>query len=128
MSRAVHFEIHATNPQSLIDFYTNLFGWTFTKFHTGEYWMINTGPDSQPGINGGLLPRPGPAPGPMASPNAFVITVDVENLDASMAKAQDAAAVMCVPKMAIAGVGWLAYFKDPDGNIFGMMQMDAGAK
>ena len=128
MSRAVHFEIHATNPQSLIDFYTNLFGWTFTKFHTGEYWMINTGPDSQPGINGGLLPRPGPAPGPMASPNAFVMTVDVENLDASMAKAQDAAAVMCVPKMAIAGVGWLAYFKDPDGNIFGMMQMDAGAK
>ena len=127
MSRAVHFEIHATNPQSLIDFYTNLFGWTFTKFHTGEYWMINTGPDSQPGINGGLLPRPGPAPGPMASPNAFVMTVDVENLDASMAKAQDAAAVMCVPKMAIAGVGWLAYFKDPDGNIFGMMQMDAGA-
>jgi predicted enzyme related to lactoylglutathione lyase len=63
----------------------------------------------------------------MASPNAFVITVDVENLDASMAEAQGGAAMLCVPKMAIPGVGWLAYFKDPDGNIFGMMQMDAGA-
>jgi predicted enzyme related to lactoylglutathione lyase len=29
--------------------------------------------------------------------------------------------------MAIPGIGWLAYVKDPDGNIFGMMQMDAGA-
>jgi predicted enzyme related to lactoylglutathione lyase len=127
MSRPVHFEIHATNPQALIDFYTNLFGWTFNKFAGGEYWMINTGPDTQPGINGGLLPRPGPAPGPMASPNAFVITVDVEDLDASLAKAQGAGALTCVPKMAVPGIGWLAYLKDPDGNIFGMMQMDAKA-
>jgi len=127
MSRAVHFEIHATNPQSLIDFYSDLFGWSFSKFPAGEYWMINTGPDSQPGINGGLLPRPGPAPGPMASPNAFVITVDVADLDASLAKAFGGGAMLCVPKMAIAGVGWLAYVKDPDGNIFGMMQMDTGA-
>jgi predicted enzyme related to lactoylglutathione lyase len=63
----------------------------------------------------------------MASPNAFVITVDVDNLDASMVKAQGGGAVLCVPKMAIPRVGWLAYFKDPDGNIFGMMQMDGSA-
>lgn len=127
MSRPVHFEIHASNPQLLIDFYSNLFGWSFSKFPVGEYWTITTGPDSQPGINGGLLPRPGPAAGQMASPNAFVITVDVDNLDASMATAQGGGGMPCVPKMAIPGIGWLAYFKDPDGNIFGMMQMDAGA-
>jgi predicted enzyme related to lactoylglutathione lyase len=127
MSRAVHFEIHASNPQALIDFYTNLFGWSFTKYPAGEYWLINTGLEGQPGINGGLLPRPGPAPGPMASPNAFVITVDVDNLDASLSKAQGNGAVLCVPKMAIPDIGWLAYVKDPDGNIFGMMQMDTGA-
>jgi hypothetical protein len=34
---------------------------------------------------------------------------------------------LCVPKMAIAGVDWVAHVKDPDGNIFGMMQMDASA-
>ena len=127
MSRPVHFEIHATYPRALIDFYTDLFGWSFTKFAGGEYWMINTGPDAQPGINGGLLPRPGPAPGPMASPNAFVITVDVADLDASLAKALGGGAMTCVPRMAVPGIGWLAYVKDPDGNIFGMMQMDAGA-
>jgi predicted enzyme related to lactoylglutathione lyase len=127
MSRPIHFEIHATNPQALIEFYTNLFGWTFNKWGGAEYWVITTGPDTRPGINGGLLPRPGPAPGPMASPNAFVITVDVENLDASLAKAQGAGALTCVPKMAVPGIGWLAYVKDPDGNIFGMMQMDPKA-
>jgi predicted enzyme related to lactoylglutathione lyase len=127
MSRAVHFEIHATNPQALIDFYTDLFGWKFTKYPVGEYWLINTGPGSQPGINGGLLPRPGPAASPMASPNAFVITVDVDNLDASLDKAQGNGAELCVPKMAIPSIGWLGYVKDPDGNIFGMMQMDPNA-
>ena len=33
-----------------------------------------------------------------------------------------------VPKMAIPGMGWLAYGKDTEGNIFGMMEMDTSAK
>jgi predicted enzyme related to lactoylglutathione lyase len=32
-----------------------------------------------------------------------------------------------LPKMAVPGVGWLAYEKDPDGNICGIMQADPGA-
>jgi hypothetical protein len=30
--------------------------------------------------------------------------------------------------MAVAGVGWLAYSKDTEGNVFGMMQADPEAK
>jgi predicted enzyme related to lactoylglutathione lyase len=30
--------------------------------------------------------------------------------------------------MAVPGVGWMAYFKDPDGNMFGMMERDESAK
>jgi hypothetical protein len=30
--------------------------------------------------------------------------------------------------MPIPGVGWLAYAKDTEGNIFGMMQRDPAAK
>ena len=33
-----------------------------------------------------------------------------------------------VPKMAIPGVGWLAYCTDPGGNIYGMMHDDKNAK
>jgi len=32
------------------------------------------------------------------------------------------------PKMPVPGVGWLAYFKDTEGNIFGIFQDDASAK
>lgn len=129
MSRAVHFEIHASDPPALIGFYTDLFGWTFNKWSGGDYWLIHTGPDEQPGINGALLPRRGPPPGEGAPMNAFVITIDVDDIDAILAKAEatGAGAVVCVPKMAVPGIGWLAYLRDPDGNVFGIMQADANA-
>ena len=76
MSRPMHFEIQASNPQALIDFYSGLFGWSFNKWEGGDYWMIQTGSDNEPGINGGLLPRRGPPPENMAAVNAFCITVD----------------------------------------------------
>ena len=127
MARAVHFEIHAANPKDLIGFYTSLFGWTFNKWDGGDYWMIHTGPDDQPGINGGLMPRRGDLPGPMAAVNAFVITIDVDDVDACVAHAQTLGGSIALPKMAVPGIGWLAYAKDPDGNIFGMMQTDTAA-
>jgi predicted enzyme related to lactoylglutathione lyase len=127
MARAVHFEIHASNPQAVIDFYGSLFGWNFNKWDGGDYWMIHTGPDDQPGINGGLLPRRGPVPENMAPVNAFVITVDVDSVDRTVASALASGGTTAVPKMPVPGIGWLAYLKDPDGNIFGVMQADTGA-
>jgi predicted enzyme related to lactoylglutathione lyase len=127
MARPMHFEIQASNPQALIDFYSSLFGWGFNKWDGGEYWMIQTGSDNEPGINGGLLPRRGPAAADMAPVNAFVITVDVDDLDGLVAKSEQGGAQVAVPKMAVPGIGWLAYVKDPDGNIFGMMQADTSA-
>ncbi|MDB5934615.1 MAG: glyoxalase [Massilia sp.] len=128
-ARPMHFEIQASNPPALMDFYSALFGWSFNKWEGGDYWMIHTGPDDQPGINGGLLPRRGPAPAEMAAVNAFVITVIVDNLDVLLAKVGSigGGAQVAVPKMPVPGIGWLAYVKDPDGNIFGMMQPDARA-
>jgi hypothetical protein len=129
MSRPVHFEIHATNPQALMDFYGKLFGWSFNKWAGGDYWMISTGPDDRPGINGGMVPRRGPSPELNAATNAFVITIDVADIDGSLAGVEvyGSGAAVAVPKMAVPGIGWLAYVRDPDGNIFGMMQADPNA-
>jgi uncharacterized protein len=127
MSRAVHFEIHASNPQAMIDFYGGLFGWSFTRWEAGEYWMIQTGPEDQRGINGGLMPRRGDLPQAAAAVNAFVVTVDVDDVDSVVDKARATGGTVALPKMPVPGVGWLAYLKDPDGNIFGVMQMDVGA-
>ena len=60
MSRVVHFEIHAGDPERAINFYEKLFGWTFQKWEGPmPYWLVITGPDDQRGINGGLIKRQG---------------------------------------------------------------------
>ena len=47
MSRVIHFEIHADNPERAIAFYSGLFGWQFKKWEGPMlYWLITTGPDS----------------------------------------------------------------------------------
>lgn len=127
MSRVVHFEIHASDPEKLIAFYTALFNWSFNQWGSEKYWLISTGPDGVPGINGGLLQRHGDRPVPGQAVNAFGCTVDVENLDSVMALGVEIGGTVALEKMAIPGVGWLGYLMDPDGNIFGLMQNDPAA-
>src|SRR5688572_22181030 len=123
MPRVVHFEIHAADPDRALAFYRDVFGWEFTKWDgPADYWLVRTGPDEQRGINGGLLRRHGPPPAEMQAVNSFVCTVDVPAVDEFVAKATAAGGSLALPKMAIPGVGWLAYVKDTDGNIVGMMQ------
>ena len=128
MPRPIHFEIHAENPQRAIAFYTALFGWTFTQWGDQPYWLAATGDKSTPGIDGGLLPRQGAAPANMAAINAFVCTVDVADVDAYSKRVVELGGSIALPKMPIPTVGWLAYGKDTEGNLFGMMAMDAAAK
>ena len=128
MGRVVHFEIHASDPQKSIEFYREMFGWKFDPYGPpNSYWLITTGPDGEPGINGGVVPRRGAAAESGQAVNAFVCTVSVDSAKDSHAKAKSLGAAEALPIMAIPGVGWLAYMKDPDGNIFGMMQSDPKA-
>ena len=127
MPRVVHFEIHAADPDRAVNFYKTLFGWEFQKWEGPmEYWLITTGPNEQPGINGGLVRRQGEIDGQAVI--AYVCTVDVENLDSSVEKAVNSGGQIALPKMPIPGMGWLAYCKDTEGNIFGMMQGDPNAQ
>jgi predicted enzyme related to lactoylglutathione lyase len=127
MSRVIHFEIHAGNPQRAIEFYEKLLGWKFQKWEGPvDYWLISTGPSDQPGIDGGLVLRRGEIDGQAVL--AYVCTVDVSNLDESVKAAQASGGEIALPKMPVPGVGWLAYCKDTEGNIFGMMQSDPSAK
>lgn len=129
MPRVIHFEIHAEEPDRAIKFYSELLGWQFKKWEGPmPYWLIVTGPDDQPGINGGLVKRMGPPPVDMQAVNAYVCTVGVDNVDASVAAVLKLGGTIALPKMPIPGVGWLAYGKDTEGNIFGMMQRDPSAK
>ena len=121
MNRPIHFEIPADNPERAIEFYRRTFGWKFRQWDGPmPYWMIETGSEA-PGINGGMMPRRHPSQPP-------VNTLDVADVDASLAAVLAAGGTLAVPKMAIPGIGWLAYATDTEGNIFGMMQTDSSAK
>ncbi|HEY4272541.1 MAG TPA: VOC family protein [Candidatus Udaeobacter sp.] len=124
MNRVTHFEIYTDDPEAVQPFYENVFGWTFGKFEGGplEYWLITTGPDDQPGINGGLTrPREGQCPGTLN-------TIAVESLDQTISKIEQRGGRICVPKMAILKIGWLAYAEDPAGNVFGIIEPNTNAK
>lgn len=130
-NRIGHFEIQASQPEVLIAFYKNVFGWEFQKWEGGqfEYWMVMTGkPEEAGGINGGLLPRPAPVPPVGSGTNAFVCTVTVEDFDAIAQKILANGGKVAMPKMALVGMAWQGYFVDPDGNTFGVHQADTNAK
>lgn len=62
MPRVIHFEIHASEPEAVATFYSELFGWKISKFEGMEYWLIDTGEKSTPGIDGGIVKRMGRRP------------------------------------------------------------------
>ena len=127
MARVVHFEIHAADVERCRRFYESTFGWQVQQWGEMEYWGVVTGSDDEPGINGGLVPRRGPPPAEGQPVNSYVCTVNVDDVDATVEAAVAHGGSVGVPKMAIPGVGWLAYCKDTEGNIFGLMQDDPGA-
>ena len=122
MPRPVHFEIPAENPERAMEFYSSVFGWKFNKWDGPmDYWVISTGQPGEPGIDGGLMPRRDPN-------QPCVNTISIANVDESLQTIEKGGGACVVPKMAVPGVGWLAYCKDTEGHIFGIMQMDASAK
>ena len=120
MPRVVHFEIHADDPERAMRFYGDVFGWTFQRFGGEEYWLVHTGEAGAPGIDGGLMRRRDPA-------GAVYNTIDVPSVDEWVGRLTGAGGTLVVPKMSIPGVGWLAYFKDPEGNVHGIFQNDPAA-
>ncbi|MFZ1730862.1 MAG: VOC family protein [Bacteroidota bacterium] len=130
-NRIVHFEIHAADIERAKTFYGAVFGWDFPLWmEEPPYWgVMSAPPDSaEPGINGGLLQRMGSAPVEGAAVNAYVCTVQVDSYDETHDKILAAGGTVALPKMPIPGMAWQGYYKDLEGNIFGLHQADPEAK
>ena len=124
MPRVISFEFYADDTNRAAHFYRQLFGWRITSFGgPTDYWSVLTGPDEQPGINGSLMRRVHPIRSD-AGATGYVCTVEVDNLDASFARALTLGGCEALPKTAVPGMGWLAYMKDTEGNVFGMLEPD----
>lgn len=121
MPRVVHFELPADDPERAVAFYQQAFGWKIAKWDGPEdYWLASTGEAGEPGIDGAITRR--------SSFPVICNTLDVPSIDEYVTRVVDAGGAVAMPKMAVPGVGYLAYCKDPEGNLFGMMQADASAK
>lgn len=121
MSRPIHFEIMAKDPNRAVEFYSTVFGWQINKWEGPEpYWLVMTGAEGTPGINGGIGQSRGEA--------LTVNTIGVESVDEMAAKVTSLGGKVVVPKMAIPGVGYLVYCQDTEGIVFGMMQPDSSAQ
>jgi predicted enzyme related to lactoylglutathione lyase len=121
MPRVVHFEIGADDPARAGKFYTDVFGWNIRQWDgPQDYWLVTTGGADQPGIDGGIIAR-------NDAVAATTNTIDVPSVDEYVDKIVASGGAVVVPKMAVPGVGYLAYCKDTEGNIFGIMQNDSSA-
>lgn len=122
MPRVIHFEIPADDPERAVSFYRNAFGWKIERWEGPmEYWLVTTGPEGEPGIDGGLGRRSEPGAG---TEN----TIGVDSVDQAAEKVVAHGGKVIRPKAAVPGVGWLAYCEDTEGNRFGLMQDDPSAQ
>ncbi len=125
MNSISYFEIQASDPQKLITFYHNVFGWKFTKEELLpiEYYHIQTD-----GITGGLMKRPLKVPPPEVGTNAFTCSIQVDDFDKTAELILTNGGEIALAKFAIPGKCWQGYFIDTDNNVFGLFQVDQDAK
>ena len=140
-NRPAHFEIQVEDVKRAKKFYTDVFGWEFQDWPmpgdepyigviTNSTGSSQAAPkdSKEPGINGGMLKHPCPAPKPEQGTNAYVCTMQVDNYDETAKKILAAGGIVAMPKFAIAGMAWQGYFIDTEGNTFGVHQADVNAK
>ncbi|GAA1354228.1 VOC family protein [Falsarthrobacter nasiphocae] len=131
MSRVVHFEIHADNPERAVAFYRDAFGWTvedWSEFAGMPYFGVKTGEEGTMGIDGAIMQRQAPLDGIGAPVNGAVLTLGVEDFDAAATRILDAGGSVALEKYALPGMAWQGYFHDTENNVFGIHQPDPEAK
>ncbi|CAN5821591.1 VOC family protein [soil metagenome] len=120
--RVAHFEIPAEDVARASSFYSDAFGWQLQSMPGMGYTLMNTTPADDQGIpselgaiNGGMFVREPD----LVSP---VITIEVADLDAALARVQELGGSVVRGKAAVGEMGFAGYFKDPEGNVLGLWE------
>jgi hypothetical protein len=120
--RVVHFEVPFDDADRARQFYADVFGWQISPMPEMQYNIVSTGPvsdqgmPSEPGyIGGGMAQRQAPLSAP-------VITIEVDDIDASVNAIEKNGGAALGEKMAVGEMGFAAYFTDSEGNLMGLWQ------
>ncbi|MCY3714780.1 MAG: VOC family protein [Gemmatimonadetes bacterium] len=106
----MHFEIGCKNREETQAFYSGLFGWDMESHEHAS--MIDTGGDE--GINGHISAL-GHEPH-----NYTLVYVQVDDLDAYVAKAEALGGASIVPPTEVPGMGHFAWIADNEGTFVGL--------
>ena len=108
-------ELVTQDPEGSTKFYTELLGWTTETMPmpTGDYTFFNAGDRPAAGMV---------KPPKEDAPPAWVSYITVEDVDATVAKAQELGAHLCIPPMDVPGKGRFAGIVDPQGAMIAFWQ------
>ena len=109
----VHFEILVNNVEGGQEFYRKLFDWEISADNPMSYGLVDT---KAGGINGGVTEA-------QAGPQV-IFYVEVQDLQASLDKAESLGGKTVEPPREIPGVVHFAVMSDPEGNVIGLVQAD----
>jgi len=126
-NRVVHFEIQADDMERAKNFYMKTFGWEIEKYDFKEgqmpeggmmdYWLVMTGKEGAPGINGGMYMRP------MDDKiYTYDCTISVNDIDKAVEDVKKNGGKILREKSELKDVGIFASCMDTEGNRFGLMQ------
>jgi predicted enzyme related to lactoylglutathione lyase len=128
--QVVHFEIPVDDRERASAFYRSAFGWEVTELPETGYSMLDTSaaaaratagsdadgaPSAVGAVNGGMLQRDPHRTSP-------VVTIDVDDIDEALRTVEELGGATVLPKQAIPGMGFTAYFSDSEGNVLGLWQ------
>jgi hypothetical protein len=120
MDKVVHFEIPCEDKERAGKFYNETFGWELNPFPDMNYIVVHTTPIDEENnnmpkevgsINGGLFNR---GDGPVQN---IVVTLNVEDIDKKLEEVKKNGGKVVKEKMEVGNMGWVAYFKDTEGNV-----------
>lgn len=116
MNRFVHFELASNDLEKTAGFYREVFGWDIQKWDGPiDYWLVTTGEQGAPGIDGGLMKADEIFRG-------IVNTIAVDDIDVYIEKVKACGGEIVLDKDLIPGVGYQAYFRDNTGILVGLHQ------
>ena len=111
----VHFEILGKDHESLQKYYSDLFGWKITSASPDFPDGLVSADEQGRGIGGGVMP---------GGDAQLTIYVEVEDIQASLDRAGELGGETIVPVTNIPDMVTFAQFRDPEGNIVGLVSSE----
>ena len=122
LNNVEHFSINADDVPRARKFYEGAFGWRFTPWGPPGFYLIKTGTNEDPGVEGALQGRREIVKGKPIF--GFECSLGVASVDDTIAAVEKHGGKIVMPKFHIPTVGTLIFFEDTEGNVIGAMQYE----